>query len=75
MSKLSKIEKMSDKKVLEEMYNLLSRADIHAEFIRDSGDLVTHSVVVVTCGDKFFASTPQQLPTPLIPVEKEVTHH
>ena len=73
---MKKINKMSDKKVLETLYNLLERAEVTPQFVQDSGGLITHSVVVVSCGDLFFASDPTPLPTPFIPVEKiEGTKH
>lgn len=67
--KASKIDKMSDKKVLKTIFELLQRATVSHKLIATDDGLITHEVAVIQCGDKFFASEPTELPWPLRPIE------
>lgn len=63
-----KIEKWSDQRVLEEFAKFLSRVVIRPEFVQDADGLVTHHVLMVTSGDKYFASEALPLSWPMQPL-------
>lgn len=60
------IETWSDEECLENFSKFLDRVTISSDFLQDEeGEMYTHEQLVVSCGDKFFTSDPQEMDWPL----------
>lgn len=61
------IEKGSDKEVLDSLLEFLStRVELTTGYVRDDNGILTHSAIVVRCGNLEGQSAPQVLAEPLI---------
>lgn len=60
------IAEWSDEECLQQFSKFLQRIEVRSEFIQDEEDeLYTHERLIVSCGEKFFSSDPQELEWPL----------
>lgn len=60
-----KIADWDDDEVLFNFGHFLERVGIGTRFVQDDDGNITHQILVCTCGDKYFSSSPQELLNPL----------
>lgn len=64
------METGTDEEVLTEWAKFMGRVGISSQFIQNEDGLITHQVMVITCGDKMVVSDPQALEWPLQPMPR-----
>lgn len=57
----------TDEECLQNFSKFFGRVTLTTQFLQDEDGLLTHQVLVTSCGDKMLASAPQELGWPLQP--------
>lgn len=62
------LKNWTDEECLTELSKFFTRVSINTQFLQNDEGLLTHQILTTACGDKYMASSPQELEWPLQPV-------
>lgn len=62
------LKSWTDEECLANFSKFFTRVSMTTQFVQDDDGLLTHQILTTACGDKYMASSPQELEWPLQPM-------